>query len=272
MFAETEDTEAIIESPIIQGVGFTGSTFAGAKVAEIAGRHLKKSVLELGGADPFIVLHDADIELAVEKGVTSRLVNSGQACINAKRFIVDESVMDKFSECMVEKLKTIKTGDPLDVETNVGPLARYDLYEQLIDQATRVHQSGARILHGAIPKADPTKGNVFAPLVFDQIPAGSPAFTEEFFGPVFNLFSVKGTEEAIELANSTEYGLGAAVFGQEGVEEVASRIESGMVFVNEFTKSDSRLPYGGIKRSGFGRECGPEGIREFTNVKPIWIN
>lgn len=271
LMASTDSTEAIISSDQIRGVSFTGSTGGGRAVAEIAGRHLKKAVFELGGADPFIVLDGADIPLAVEKGIISRLNNSGQACINAKRFFVLNSVYDEFLDTLIEKLGDVETGDPLVRSTQVGPLAREDLYENLVDQVRRSVEAGCELAHGSIPESS-EKGFLFPPVVLTDIPEGAPPQTEEFFGPVFSVFPVESAEEAVRRANDSAYGLGAAVFGPtKEAEAVALQVDSGMVFVNDFTRSDCRLPYGGVKNSGFGRECGAEGFREFVNIKPLWI-
>jgi succinate-semialdehyde dehydrogenase / glutarate-semialdehyde dehydrogenase len=262
---------AIIADPSIAAVTLTGSTEAGKSVAAVAGAHLKKSVLELGGSDPYVILEDANLELAAEICVTSRLINSGQSCIAAKRFIVVRSVRARFEELFVEKMRGRKIGHPMEPETQVGPLARVDLREALHDQVQRSIAAGAKLVAGgAVPAG---RGSFYPPTVLTGVRPGMAAFDEETFGPVAAIIEATDGEEAITLANRTAFGLGAAVFTEDSHkgEQMAARLEAGCCFVNDFVRSDSRLPFGGIKHSGFGRELGMLGIREFVNVKTVVV-
>jgi succinate-semialdehyde dehydrogenase / glutarate-semialdehyde dehydrogenase len=263
--------EQLIAHPLIAAVTLTGSTEAGRKVAAAAGAHLKKTVLELGGNDPYVVLEDADLERAAEACVASRLINSGQSCIAAKRFIVACGVQEKFEELFVEKMRARKIGNPLEAGTQVGPLARTDLRDALHDQVQRSVQAGARlVLGGRIP---PGAGAFYPATVLTNVQPGMEAFDEETFGPVAALVTARDQDEAIAFANRSSFGLGAAVFTRDTDrgELVASRLEAGSCFVNDFVRSDSRLPFGGIKDSGYGRELGCFGIREFVNVKTMCV-
>ena len=253
-------------------VTLTGSTPAGRAVAAEAGRALKKTVLELGGSDPYLVLADADLEAAAKACVASRLINSGQSCIAAKRFIVDRSVVGVFTELFLADMDAARVGDPLDPSTEVGPLARADLRDELHDQVQRSLAAGAACLLGGEVPAGP--GAFYPPTVLAGVRPGMAVFDEETFGPVAAIVEAADEEEAIRLANATRFGLGAAVFTEDverGEQIAAERLEAGCCFVNDFVKSDPRLPFGGIKNSGYGRELGSWGIREFVNVKTVWV-
>jgi succinate-semialdehyde dehydrogenase/glutarate-semialdehyde dehydrogenase len=266
-----ERAEGVVGAPAIRAVTLTGSERAGARVAALAGQHLKKSVLELGGSDPFIVLRDADLELTVSKAVQSRTLNAGQSCISAKRFIVERSVSTRFVEAMVESMRGLRVGNPMDRETDMGPLARRDLQEALQRQVDRSVAAGARgVLGGEIPRG---KGYFYPATVLSSVAPGMPVFDEETFGPVAAVTEVDDLEEAVALANRTEYGLGASIWTADlgRARATARRLECGSVFVNELVKSDPRMPFGGTKHSGYGRELGLWGIREFVNAKTVWV-
>lgn len=265
-----ERISMLIEHPIVKAVTLTGSTTAGKFVAAKAGVTLKKSVLELGGSDPYIILDDADLDLAVETCANSRCINTGQSCISAKRFIVLEPIRKQFEEAFVEKMRAKRVGDPMS-GVDLGPLARKDLREQLHRQVAESLNKGARLLlGGALPEG---KGFFYPPTVLSDVSKGMPAFDEELFGPVAAILSAKDEAEAIALANDTRYGLGAAIFTRdlERGERLASDIEAGNCFINAMVKSDPRLPFGGIKESGYGRELSRFGMREFVNVKTIFV-
>ena len=261
----------LVADPRVKAATLTGSESAGQSLAAIAGHHLKKVVLELGGSDPFIVLKSADLELAVSTAVTARVMNNGQSCIGAKRFILEEAIADQFIQKFVEQFKALKVGDPMQPDTDVGPLATPQILEDLDLQVKASVGAGAKVLVGGYRL--PEKGNFYAPTILADIPLGAPPYQEEFFGPVASVFRVKNIDEAIALANSTNFGLGASVWTNEPQEQeqAIEQIEAGSVFVNSMVKSDPRIPFGGIKRSGYGRELGVEGIREFVNIKTIWI-
>ena len=263
--------EPLIADPRIHAVTLTGSSEVGEQVASTAGRHLKKQVLELGGSDPFIVLADADLDAASVTAVRARNQNNGQSCIAAKRFIVEESVADEFTQKFARAVELLRVGDPMQRETNVGPLARADLRETLVQQVERSVSEGARAVVGG--SALDQKGYFFEPTVLDGVDQRMPAFREETFGPVAAVIRARSADEAVRLANDTEYGLGANVWTRdlERAKEMARRIEAGSVFINGMVASDPRLPFGGIKRSGYGRELGSFGIREFTNIQTVWI-
>ena len=261
----------VIADSRVRAATLTGSVGAGRSVGASAGKALKPSVLELGGSDPFIVLADADMDRAVRVGVRARMQNNAQSCIAAKRFIVEASVREDFTTRFVERTKALKVGDPMDEDTDVGPLARADLREEVHDQVQRALADGARLRTGG-EKLGRT-GFYYAPTVLDDVEPGSVAFTEEIFGPVASIVTARDADHAVELANDTEFGLGGAVFTEDRKtgEWVARRLDVGCAFVNEMVKSDPRLPFGGVKASGFGRELSHFGIREFVNVKTVWI-
>ena len=267
-----ERVRSIIANPRIRAVTLTGSDIAGSKVAEQAGHELKKTVLELGGSDPFIVLEDADVQKAAKTAADARLVNAGQSCIAAKRFIVVEKIADMFLEIFVSEMQSRKMGDPLDRHTQVGPQARYDLRASLHRQVEESVKRGAKLLLGGrIPEGP---GAFYPPTVLDAVNKGMPAFDEETFGPVAAVTRARDEAHAIRLANDSPFGLGASLWTRDRAraERVVGQIEAGCVFVNELVKSDPRLPFGGVKRSGYGRELSEYGIREFMNIKSVWID
>ncbi len=269
---EVADIASVISDSRISGVTLTGSDRAGRSVAEAAGKQLKKVVLELGGSDPFIVLSSANIKRAAHIGAKARSVNSGQSCIAAKRFIVVESIYDSFIEPFVNSMRELRTGDPTNRETNVGPIATKSVYDQLVRQVNTSVEMGAQVLLGGAPTTHSTSGYIFPPTVLVNVPMQSPAAREELFGPVASVFKVKNIDEAIQLANDTPYGLGASVWTEDTDEasKCILEIDAGMVFVNEMVASNHRYPFGGIKQSGVGRELGEAGFREFTNVKTVY--
>lgn len=264
---------ALIDHPLIRAVTLTGSKRAGQAVAARAGRALKKSVLELGGSDPYVVLEDADLEAAAEACVASRLLNSGQSCIAAKRFIVPEALKDRFEERVIALMQARKVGDPLEDDTEIGPLARADLRELLHRQVRRSIEMGAGCrLGGRIPNG---KGFYYPPTVLSRVAPGMPAYEEETFGPVAAVIAVQDEAQAIAVANDTSFGLGAAVFSRDAhrAEWIAlNELQAGSCFVNGYVKSDPRMPFGGIKESGYGRELGAYGIKEFVNIKTVFVN
>lgn len=272
VFISTEQSEKIIASSTIKGVCLTGSGRAGRAVAATAGKHLKRVLLELGGSDPYIVLQDADLALAAQKTVFSRMLNNGQTCISAKRFIVVESVINEFTERVLTEMAKYKLGDPLEEGVTQGPMARADLCAELQAQVDRAVAAGAQIACGG--KQLDRKGNFFPATLLTEVTPGNPAFEEEMFGPVGSIIIAKSEEEAIALANQSLYGLGAAIFTQDverGLRIAADEISAGTCVVNDFVRSDPRLPFGGISESGFGRELGTEGIKEFVNIKTVCI-
>ena len=263
--------KGLIVDPRIVAVTLTGSERAGRAVAEQAGHEIKKTVLELGGSDPFIVLADADLDVAAHAAAEGRLINSGQSCIAAKRFIVVEPVADRFLERFKNELAARRMGDPTARETQVGPQARVDLRDELHHQVEESVKRGARrLLGGEIP---PGKGAFYPPTLLAAVDRGMPAFDEETFGPVAAVIRAKDEADAVRLANDSYFGLGAAIWTRDRAraERLAAQVEAGAVFVNGVVKSDPRLPFGGIKRSGYGRELSEYGIREFVNVKSVWI-
>lgn len=264
---------SLIESPYIRGVTLTGSTSAGQSVASKAGQWIKKCVLELGGSDAYIILEDASIEKAAKICATSRLLNAGQSCIAAKRFIIVESQQDHFTNFFTQHMESAVMGDPLDAKTTLGPLARLDLREKLHEQVSLSLERGAKcLLGGYIPKGP---GAFYPPTILSGVKKGMPAYDEELFGPVASLITVKDKEEAIQIANDTPYGLGAAIFTQNydlGEKLALHDLIAGNCFINDMVKSDVRLPFGGVKESGFGRELSHMGIKEFVNIKTIFIN
>lgn len=264
--------ESVIEDPLIKAVTLTGSTSAGIKVAQKAASLLKKSVLELGGSDPYLILKDADLPVAAGICAESRLINSGQSCIAAKRFIVEEEAAEKFIPLFKEKMASQIMGDPLNENTQIGPQARTDLRDQLHQQVLQSIEKGAKcILGGEIPAG---KNAFYPPTILTNIKKGMPAYDEELFGPVASVITVKNEEDAIKVANDTSFGLGSAVFTrdiQKGEDIAANRLNAGCSFVNDYVRSAPDLPFGGINQSGYGRELGSYGIKEFVNIKTIYI-
>lgn len=262
----------IIENPLIKAVTLTGSTPAGKAVASAAGHALKKSVLELGGSDPYIILEDAAVENAARLCVTSRLLNAGQSCIGAKRFIVADQIYDAFTAEFVRLMGEATFGDPRNPQTTIGPLARKDLRHELHLQVEKSREMGAKVLLGGyIPNGEAA---LYPPTVLANVVPGMPAYHEELFGPVAVLFRVNTEEEAIQIANDTVFGLGAGIFTahiEKGKQLAEKGLDAGCVFVNDFVKSDPRLPFGGVKESGYGRELSSVGIREFVNIKTIVV-
>ncbi len=261
----------VINDVRIKAATLTGSEPAGAAVASLAGRNIKKTVLELGGSDPFIVLADANLEKAATTAVQARMINAGQSCIAAKRFIVVESRVKEFEEQMTKKMADLKLGDPLEETTDVGPLAREDLVKEIERQVNASVAAGAKLVLGG--KRRPGEGAYYLPTVLSGVKPGMAVFTEETFGPVATIIPVKDEKEAIAVANDSEFGLGASLWTSdiEKAKKLAREIQSGSVFINGMVKSDPRLPFGGIKRSGYGRELSHYGIKEFVNIKTIWI-
>ncbi|HEX5714744.1 MAG TPA: NAD-dependent succinate-semialdehyde dehydrogenase [Thermoanaerobaculia bacterium] len=261
----------LIRHPAVRAVTLTGSEKAGMEVAAEAGRQLKKTVLELGGSDPFIVLADADPVETARQAAKARTINTGQSCIAAKRFIVDESIADRFEEEMVKAMEALRVGDPMDRATEIGPMAREDLLDDLDVQVRRSVEAGAELKTGG--KRIDGQGWFYPPTVLSGVRPGMPAFDEETFGPVAAVIRARDTDEAIELANRSRFGLGASIWTADSIraEALASEIEAGSVFVNGAVKSDPRLPFGGIKTSGYGRELADVGIREFVNIKTVWV-
>jgi succinate-semialdehyde dehydrogenase/glutarate-semialdehyde dehydrogenase len=271
LLIDDERTDAILADRRVRAVTLTGSVEAGRIVASEAGRALKKHVLELGGSDAFIVLADADVERAASVAAQSRLLNNGQSCISAKRFIILEQVYDEFVERFVEEVRSATLGDPMDRATQVGPLARQDLRDGLADQVRRSVSAGARTLTGGDVPDRP--GWFHRPTVLADLSSEVAAWAEETFGPVAAVRRVRSVDEAIAMANDSDFGLGASLWtrDRERAQQLASRVEAGCVMVNQLVKSDPRVPFGGIKDSGYGRELGEYGIQEFVNVKTVWI-
>jgi len=264
--------DAVIEHPLVKAVTLTGSTPAGQAVASKAGAMVKKTVLELGGSDPYIILADADIEASVRTCAASRLINSGQSCIAAKRFIVVESIREQVEARFVTEMQTARMGDPLEEDTTMGPLARHDLRDDLHQQVQASIAKGAHcLLGGTIPEGP---GAFYPPTVLTHVRKGMPAYDEELFGPVAAIIAVPDEAEAIRVANDSIFGLGAAVFTQDkakGERLAAQELEAGCCFVNTFVRSDPRLPFGGVKASGYGRELSHYGIKEFVNIKTVYV-
>lgn len=262
---------AIVADPRVRSVTVTGSTQAGRAVAEVAGAHGKKAVLELGGSDPFIVLEDADMDRAVALAVTSRFSNNAQSCIAAKRFLVAEPVAQQFQTAFVARAAALRMGDPLNTETQLGPLARADLRASVHKQVQAALSQGGKLMTGGVLPDGP--GNFYPPTVIAGLSPDAPIVQEEIFGPVALLFTFKTDEEAVALANATEFGLGASIWSRdlERAQRLASKVEAGAVFINDFVRSDPRASFGGVKGSGFGRELGALGARELTNSKLVFI-
>jgi succinate-semialdehyde dehydrogenase / glutarate-semialdehyde dehydrogenase len=253
-------------------VTLTGSEGAGRSVGAEAGEQIKPSVLELGGSDPFIVMPSADLEKAVSTAVTSRTLNNGQSCINAKRIIVHQEIADEFERRFVERMAALKVGDPMSEETDMGPLATPQILEDVDSQVRRSVEVGARVLTGGKPMEG--EGNYYPPTVITDIPEDSPAYVEEIFGPVASLFRARDIEDAVRIANDTTFGLGSSAWTNDPAEQerFVNEIEAGMVYINRMTESTPEVPFGGAKNSGYGRELSHYGIREFTNIKTVWID
>ncbi len=269
VITDHESVGELLKSYLIQGVSLTGSTSAGSRIAEIAGRNLKKVVLELGGSDPFIVLDDADVEFTARNAVAGRTVNAGQSCIAAKRFIVGKNIAEEFSKKFAKLTNVLIVGDPIDMKTDVGPLVNKESLIQIESQVQDAISKGAKVLTGG--KKLERKGYFFTPTVLANTKNDMKVVTEEVFGPVAPIIVVKDEEEAIKVANNSEYGLGASIWTKDEEKgfEIAKKLEAGCVFINSIVKSDARMPFGGIKKSGFGRELSKYGLKEFVNVKGI---
>ncbi len=263
--------EDVIVNDHVKAITLTGSEPAGMKVASVAGRELKKTVLELGGSDPYIVLEDAEISACVNTSVKSRMINAGQSCIAAKRFIVVESLVKEFEKQQTAIMKSLKMGDTLSDDSQVGAMARMDLLEELDEQVQKSIRMGAKLLCGG--KKAEGAGAFYLPTVLSDVKKGMPVYDEETFGPVSAIIPVKDADEAVIVANDSRFGLGGSIWSKDlkKAESIARKIESGAVFVNGMTKSDPRLPFGGVKKSGYGRELSHYGIKEFVNIKTIWI-
>jgi succinate-semialdehyde dehydrogenase/glutarate-semialdehyde dehydrogenase len=272
LLMETDRVQRVIDDPRVAGVTLTGSTAAGSAVAGAAGKQIKKTVLELGGSDPFIVMPSADLEAAAQTAVRARVINNGQSCIAAKRFIVVGRVADEFERRLVAGIGSLVVGDPMDPATEVGPLANEAQVRTLVDQVERSVRAGARLLTGGHALKRP--GHYFQPGVLADITPESPVHHEEVFGPVALLFRARDIDDAIRIANDSPFGLGASAWTSDELERsrFIAELEAGMVFINAMVASDPRLPFGGIKQSGFGRELGESGLREFVNIKTVWIH
>jgi succinate-semialdehyde dehydrogenase/glutarate-semialdehyde dehydrogenase len=272
LLIEPEQVEKIIVDPRVKAVTLTGSEKAGSAVASTAAREIKKSVLELGGSDAFIVMPSADFESALSTAVKARTINAGQSCIAAKRFMIADEIYDEFVNQFVARMRALKVGDPMDEATEIGPLATEQILQGVHDQVQKTIAAGAKLLTGGNRIHGP--GFFYEPTVVIDVPKESPAYREEVFGPVAAVFRVRDVADAIGQANDTSFGLGASAWTNEPEEQklFVSELDSGMVFINAMVASDPRLPFGGVKRSGFGRELGAAGSREFTNAKTIWIS
>lgn len=271
VFITHEQSDNLIAMPEISAVSLTGSERAGGAVASAAGRAIKKSVLELGGSDPFIVLEDADLNYTVKNAVNARMQNNGQSCIAAKRFIVRKEIAEEFTRAFLDGIRKLKIGDPMDKETTMGPLARKDLRDTLDKQIKETVKAGAKLLIGGEPVQG--KGYFYQPTVITEIPRNSPAYWQELFGPAASLFVVESDEEALQIANDTTFGLGSSVWTKDidRAKKLATLLEAGNVYINAIVKSDPKLPFGGTKKSGFGREMGTYGLHEFVNFKTVCI-
>jgi succinate-semialdehyde dehydrogenase/glutarate-semialdehyde dehydrogenase len=267
----SDKVDRILADPRVEAATLTGSEGAGMQVGSGAAKRIKKVVLELGGSDPFIVMPSANLDEAVAVGVKARVINNGQSCIAAKRFIVAEQIADKFERAFVSTMENLKVGDPFDEKTDVGPLSTAEAVRSLHADVRKTIDAGAKLLTGGKPVERP--GNYYAPTVLTNIPASSPAYREELFGPVASIFRVKNADEAIRIANDSRFGLGASAWTSDKSEQerFINELEAGMVFINQMVFSDPRVPFGGVKRSGYGRELSTNGIREFTNIKTVWV-
>ena len=271
LLAPSDLVDDILDDDRVRGATLTGSGPAGRAVASAAGERLKKTVLELGGSDPFVVLDDADLAAATETGAWARNQNGGQSCIAAKRFVVHTDVYDDFVDRLVSEFESLTVGDPMDEDTDVGPQARQELLDELHEQVVASVDAGATVVTGGEPLD--RDGAFYPPTVLADVPAGSPADSEELFGPVAAVYEVDDEDAAVKRANDTEFGLGASIWTEdrERGERVARRVEAGCVYVNQLTKSDPRVPFGGVKESGYGRELSEIGMKEFVNRKTVWI-
>jgi succinate-semialdehyde dehydrogenase/glutarate-semialdehyde dehydrogenase len=267
----SDKVQRVLDDARVMAATLTGSTPAGSHVASEAGKQIKKTVLELGGSDPFIVMSSADLDEAVKTGVKARTINNGQSCIAAKRFIIAEDIADEFERRFTQEMEALKIGDPMDESTDIGPLATADILSDLERQVRKTEEAGARILTGG--RRLEGRGFYYPPTVLTNIPEDSPAYGEELFGPVASLFRVSNIDEAIRLANATVLGLGSSAWTNDEAERARfiDEIEAGSVFINGMVASDPRLPFGGVKHSGYGRELSFYGIREFVNIKTVWI-
>lgn len=268
----SDKVTAILEDERVKAATLTGSESAGASLAATAGKQIKKTVLELGGSDPFVVLESADIAVAAATAVKARTICNGQSCIAAKRFIVVEAIANQFEQRLIKEFANLRVGDPMHPETDIGPLATPGILETLDQQVQTSVEKGARVLIGGKPLAD-RPGNFYSPTILTDIPPGSPADQEEVFGPAALLFRVPDLDAAIHLANHTSFGLGASAWTNVEAERdrLIDELEAGAVFINGMVKSDPRMPFGGIKRSGYGRELGSQGMHEFVNIKTVWV-
>lgn len=271
LIIKSNQVEAVIKNPKIKACTLTGSEYAGSKVAQASGKEIKKAVLELGGADAFIILKDADLKKAAKVAVQARMLNNGQSCIAAKRFIVDQSILNEFLSLINTELDSLKIGKPLDDGVQVGPLARADLREEIHTQVEETLKQGATLIRGG--KFIEGEGYFYEPTIISNLKPNMKLYYEESFGPVFSVFTFQTEKEAISIANDSEFGLGGSLWTTDLAkgEKLARQIESGGIFINGMTKSDPRLPFGGIKKSGYGRELSHYGIKEFVNIKTIWI-
>ena len=271
LLISASQVDSVVNHPRVAGVSLTGSEGAGVQVGVAAASKIKKVVLELGGSDPFIVMPSANLEEAISTAAKARVINNGQSCIAAKRFIVHEQIADQFERGFVAKMEALKVGDPMDAKTELGPLVNADAVKGLDEAVQASVKAGARVLTGGKPLNG--RGSYYAPTVLVNIPKDSPAYGEELFGPVACVFRVKDVDEAIAIANDSRFGLGASAWTNDPQERerFAHEIEAGMVFINKMVASDPRLPFGGVKASGFGRELGVHGIREFTNIKTVLV-
>ena len=267
----SDAVEGILKDPRVVAATLTGSEPAGRSVARIAGKEIKKTVLELGGSDPFIVMPSADFDTAVTTAVKARTINNGQSCIAAKRFIVADEIYDRFEERFVSEMKALRIGDPMDESTEIGPLATPQILDDLVAQVNKAVAGGARVLTGGKKLDRP--GNFYEPTVLVNVDPSAPVSCEEIFGPVAMLFRVINIDEAVQLANATSFGLGSAAWTNDSNEQTKfiEELEAGSVFINGMVASDPRLPFGGVKNSGYGRELAEFGIREFVNIKTVWI-
>jgi succinate-semialdehyde dehydrogenase/glutarate-semialdehyde dehydrogenase len=271
LLVDSQAAMQIVERELVDGVSLTGSVGAGAEVASLAGRHIKKFVLELGGSDPFIVLEDADIPKAAQMALQARMINSGQSCIAAKRFIVMKAIAGPFLEALERELSAVKIGDPMDPETTVGPLAKEEFRQSLAAVVQDAEQKGARLVYGPAPP--PGNGFFFRPVIVTHVRSDMRILTEEVFGPIMPVLAAETEERLVEMANTSSYGLGASIWTRDlaRAERLARELEVGFVAVNDIVKSDPRLPFGGIKKSGIGRELSHYGLKEFTNIKSVVI-